>query len=117
MPHNRKTRKVRGSIRDNSRNLSVRMTEEQYQRLRQYMKLTRLNSTAYFCSLIRGDDFRGRSPKLNHALHTSVNMIYSNVRQIARHQYAKKLDTEAVAKLDFLMDKLCEEVYLLAAQK
>ena len=117
MPHNRKTRKVRVSTRDYSRNLSVRMTEEQYQRLRQYMKLTRLNSTAYFCSLIRGDDFRGRSPKLNHALHASVNMIYSNVRQITRHRYAKDLDAKTVSKLDFLMDKLCEEVYLLAAQK
>ena len=93
------------------------MTEEQYQRLRQYMKLTRLNSTAYFCRLIRKDDFKGRSPKLNHALHASVNIIYSNVRQITRHRCAKDLDAETVAKLDFLMDKLCEEVYLLAAQK
>ena len=117
MLHNRKTRKVRGSIRDNSRNLSVRMTEEQYRRLQRYMELTRLKSTAYFCRLIHGNDFKGRSPKLSHALHTSVNMIYSNVRQITRHQYAKKLDTEAVVKLDFLMDKLCEEVYLLAGQK
>ena len=117
MRHNQKNRKVRSSTRDYSRNLSVRITEEQYQRLQQYLKLTRMNSTAYFCRLIQENDFKGRSPKLNHALHTSVNMIYSNVRQITRHQYAKKLDTEAVAKLDFLMDKLCEEVYLLAAQK
>ena len=117
MRHNKKTRKVRGSTRDYSRNLSVRMTEEQYQRLRQYMKLTRLNSTAYFCCLIRGDNFRGRSPKLNHALHASVNMIYSNMRQITRHRYAKDLDAKTVAKLDFLMDKICEEIYLLATQK
>ena len=117
MLHNQKTRKVRGSTRDYSRSLSVRMTEEQYQRLRKYMKLTRLNSTAYFCHLIREDDFKGHSSKLNHALHASVNIIYSNVRQITRHRYAKNLDAEAVAKLDFLMDKLCEEVYLLAAQK
>ena len=115
MLHNRKTRKVRGPIRDNSRRFC--MTEEQYRRLQRYMELTRLKSTAYFCRLIHGNDFKGRSPKLSHALHTSVNMIYSNVRQITRHQYAKKLDTEAVAKLDFLMDKLCEEVYLLAGQK
>ena len=93
------------------------MTEKQYQRLQQYMGMTRLGSTAYFCRLIQGNEFKGRSPKLNHALHTSVNMIYSNVRQITRHRYAKNLDAEAVAKLDFLMDKLCEEVYLLAAQK
>ena len=117
MRHNQKNRKVRSSTRDYSRNLSVRMTEEQYQRLQQYMKLTRMNSTAYFCRLIQGDDFRGRSPKLNHALHASVNMIYSNVRQITRHRYAKDLDAETVAKLDFLMDKICEEIYLLAAQK
>ena len=93
------------------------MTEEQYQRLQQYMKLTRMNSTAYFCRLIQGDDFRGRSPKLNHALHASVNMIYSNVRQITRHRYAKDLAAETVAKLDFLIDKICEEIYLLATQK
>jgi hypothetical protein len=117
MWHNQKNRKVRGSTRDYSRNLSVRMTEKQYQRLQQYMGMTRLGSTAYFCRLIRGDGFRGRSPELNHALHASVNMIYSNVRQITRHRYAKDLDAETVAKLDFLMDKLCEEVYLLAAQK
>ena len=117
MRHNKKTRKVRGSTRDYSRNLSVRMTEEQYQRLRQYMKLTRLKSTAYFCRLIRGDNFRGRSPKLNHALHASVNMIYSNVRQITRHQRAGRMDAEAVSKLLFLTDKLCEEVYLLSSQK
>ena len=40
MLHNRKTRKVRGPIRDNSRNLSVRMTEEQCRRLQRYMELT-----------------------------------------------------------------------------
>ena len=117
MRHNRKPRKARVSTRDYSRNLSVRMTEEQYQRFQRYMGMTRLNSTAYFCRLIRRDDFRGRSPKLNHALHASVNMIYSNVRQITRHRYAKDLDAETVAKLDFLMDKICEEIYLLATQK
>ena len=93
------------------------MTEKQYQRLQRYMEMTRLGSTAYFCCLIQGNEFTGRSSKLNHALHASVNMIYSNVRQITRRQYAKDLDSEAVVKLNFLMDKLCEEVYLLAAQK
>ena len=93
------------------------MTEEQYQRLQQYMKLTRMNSTAYFCRLIQGDDFRGRSPKLNHALHASVNMIYPNVKQITRHQRARGMDAEAVSKLLFLTDKLCEEIYLLSSQK
>ena len=110
-------RKVRSPMRDYSRNLSVRMTEQQYQCLRQYMKLTHLNSTAYFCRLIQGNDLMGRFPKLNRAMHTSVNMIYSNVQQISRHQSAKGMDADAVAKLVFLMDKLCEEIYLLASQK
>lgn len=79
MRHNRKMRKVRVSTRDYSRNLSVRMKEEQYQRLQRYMGMTRLCSTAYFYRLIREDNFKGHSPKLNHALHASLNMIYSNV--------------------------------------
>ena len=102
---------------DNSRNLSVRMTEEQYQSLRRYMNLTKLGSTNYFRKLIYGDAFKGHSKDLNHALHASVNMIYSNVRQMTRHQCAKDMDAEAVAKLDFLIDKICEEIYLLATQK
>ena len=117
MLHNRKTRKVHGSTRDYSRSLSVRMTEEQYQRLQRYMGMTRLHSTTYLCRLIQGGEFKGRSPKLNHALHASVNMIYSNVKQITRHQRARGMDAEAASKLLFLTDKLCEEVYRLAAQK
>jgi len=109
--------KARTPKKDYSKNLSVRMTEEQYQRLQQYMKLTRLKSTAYFCRLIRGNNFKGRSPELNRAMHTSVNKIYSNMRQISRHQRAKEMDAEAVGNLAFLMDKLCEEIYLLAGQK
>ena len=113
----RKGRKVRQPMRDYSRNFSVRMTEEQYQRLQRYMGMTRLNSTAYFCRLIQENAFKGRSPKLNHALHASVNMIYSNANQISRHQRAKNMDAEAVGKLTFLMDKLCEEIYLLSSQE
>lgn len=117
MRNNRKLKKTHSSTRDYSRNLSVRMTEEQYRQLQRYMALTSLNSTSYFRGLIQGNDFKGRSPKLNHALHTSVNMIYSNVRQILRHQRAKEMDAETVGKMAFLMDKLCEEVYLLSNQK
>ena len=117
MLHNRKTRKVRRPTRDNSKNLSVRMTEEQYQRLQQYMGLTRLTSTAYFCRLINKTKFIGFSRELNHAMHTGVNMIYSNVKQISRHQRARDMDADAVVKLLFLTDKLCEEIYLLSSQK
>ena len=68
-------------------------------------------------ALFFGNEYKGHSPKLNRALHTSVNMIYSNVNQISRHQRAKNMDAEAVGKLTFLMDKLCEEIYLLSSQK
>lgn len=104
-------------MRDYSRNLSVRMTEEQYQRLQRYMGMTRLNSTAYFCRLIQENNFKGHSPKLNRAMHAGVNKIYSNVLQISRHQRVREIDAEAEAKMVFLMDKLCEEIYLLANQK
>ncbi len=61
--------------------------------------------------------YRDTTPKLNHAMHAGVNKIYSNVLQISRHQRAREMDAEAVAKMVFLMDKLCEEIYLLANQK
>lgn len=117
MSHNRNSRKIRGTMRDNGRNISIRMTEEQYQRLRLYMKLTRLTSTAYFCRLIHGDTLKGHSPELNRAMHASVNMMYSNVRQITRHQRAKDLDSDTAERLLFLADRLCEEIYLLSSQK
>ena len=100
-------------MRDNSRNISIRMTEEQYQRLQRYMELTRLTSTTYFRRLIHGNTPKGYSQKLN----ASVNMIYSNVRQIGRHRRAKDLDAETTKKVFFLADRLCEEIYLLSSQK
>lgn len=109
--------KPRGPMRDNSKNISVRMTEEQYQRLRRYMALTRLPITTYFRKLIRGDGLRERAFQLQRPLHAGVNMIHSNVMQIARCPCVKELDAEAVAKLRFLEDKLCEEIYLLTAQE
>lgn len=117
MLHNRKTRKVRSPIRDNSRNISIRMTEEQYQRFQRYMKLTRLTSTTYFRHLIHGNTVKGRSPKLNRAMHTGVNMIYSNMQQITRHQRAKNLDATTTEKLFFIADRLCEEIYLLSSHR
>lgn len=113
----RKTRKVRGPMRDNSRSLSVRMTEGQHQRLITYLNLTRLNSTTYFRNLIHGNCLRGRSKELNYAMHASVNKIHSNVQQILRHQKAGELDSRAVSQMRFLADKLCEEAYLLSRRE
>lgn len=109
--------KPRGPMRDNSRNISVRMTEEQYRRLQRYRNLIHIRSTIYFRHLIYGNRLKGRSNELHRAMHASLNKIYSNVQQIARHQRATELDADAVAQMRFLMDKLCEEVYLLASQQ
>lgn len=117
MRHKRLKVRPRGPMRDNSRNISVRMTEEQYRRLQRYLALTHLRSTVYFRHLIHGNDLKGRSNELNHAMHASLNKVYSNVRQIVRHQRAGELDADTVAKIRFLTDKLCEEMYLLAGQK
>lgn len=106
-----------GPVRDNSKSLSVRMTEEQYQRLQRYMGLTHLPVTTYFRKLICGDSMRENASHLQHLLHTEINMLHSNAQQIAYCQRAKKMDAEAVARLLFLINKLCEEVYLLTAQK
>lgn len=107
----------RKPMRDNSRNLSVRMTEMEYQQLQRYLKLTRLSSTTYFRHLIHGDGVKARSGELDHALHASLSKIYSNVHQIIRRRRAGELDGVSTAKARYLLDKLCEEIYLLAGQK
>mgnify|MGYP000820620327 FL=1 len=52
MRHKRKKPLPRGKLRDNSKSISVRMTEEQFQRLERYRELTRLPVTTYFRKLI-----------------------------------------------------------------
>lgn len=113
----RKTHNVRGPMRDNSRNPSIRMIEDQYQRLRRYLDLIHLNSTTYFRNLIHGNRLKGRTKELNHAMHASTNKIHSNVQQILRHQKSVKLDGRAVSQMRFLADKLCEETYLLSRRE
>ena len=109
--------KPRGPLRDNSRSLSIRMTEEEYQLLQSSLKLTRMRSSIYFRHLIWEDHLKGRSQDLNHALHASLNKIYSNVRQMTRHQRAQELDMDSVRRIEFLMDALCEEIYLLTSHQ
>ena len=109
--------KKRGPVRDNSRNIAVRMTEEQYQRLQRYMNLTYHGITLYFRKLIQGKRITGNARELERTMHNGVNMIHSNVQQIAYCQRAKDLDAESVQKLLCLADKLCEEVFLLSCQK
>ena len=117
MPHNRKPPTKRATVRDNSRNIAVHMTEEQFQRLERYRKMTRHGVTLYFRKLICGDRLLAHSTELSRVMHKGVNMIHSNVQQIARCPQAKTMDEESVKKLLFLADKLCEEVYLLSCQE
>ena len=107
----------RAPVCDNSRNIAVHMTEEQFQRLERYRKMTRHGVTLYFRKLICGDRLLAHSKELSRVMHKGVNMIYSNVRQIVRCPQAKAMDEESVRKLLFLADKLCEEVYLLSCQE
>lgn len=104
-------------VRDNSRNIAVHMTEDQYQRLQRYMRMTRVGSTVYFRKLIAGEKFEAGSPELNRIMHKGVNMIHSNAQQIARCEWARMMDDETVRQMLFLADKLCEEVYLLSCQE
>ena len=59
MRRNGKTPAQRTSTRDYSRNIAVHMTEEQYQRLERYRKMTRHSVTTYFRKLIDGDRLLG----------------------------------------------------------
>ena len=104
-------------MRDNSCSLSVRMTEEQYQRLCRYLSITRFPVTTYFRKLIKETTIHARMPRQKIDPHPAVNHIYSNIRQIARCPKARELAPEQIAQLEFLADKLCEECFLLSTQQ
>ena len=67
--------------------------------------------------MIDGDRLLAHSGELSRSMYGGVNMIHSNVRQIARCPQSDAMDEESVKKLLFLADKLCEEVYLLSCQE
>ena len=104
-------------MRDNSCFLSVRMTEEQYQRLCRYLAVTRLLVTTYFRKLIQGGTIRTRMSRQKLDPHPAVNHIYFNIRQITLCPRARALAPEQIAQLEFLADKLCEEGFLLSTQQ
>ena len=104
-------------MRDNSRSLSIRMTEEQHRHLRRYLALTGLPVTTYFRKLIRGEPIRVRLTRFGLNPYSGVNHICSNVRQIARCPRGRELAPDAVEQLEFLAGLLCEEIYLLDRQE
>lgn len=104
-------------MRDNSRNIAIHMTQEQFRRLERYRKMTRHGVTLYFRKRICGDRLLAHSTELSRVMHKGVNMIHSNGRQIARCPQSKAMDEESVRRLLFLADKLCEEMYLPSCQE
>ena len=101
MRRKRKKPLPRGKLRDNSKSISVRMTEEQFQRLERYRELTRLPVTTYFRKLIAESE--------------EVNKIDSNIRQILRNPRAKELDREAADRIRFLLEHILEQAYHINA--
>ena len=110
-------RKKRGPMRDNSHNLAVRMTEEQYQQLQRFMALTHLLVTTYFRHLITGFRITANAIPLERKLYAESNMIYSNVRQIARNPRAKELGDTQVKQMLFMEKKLSEQLYLIMSKQ
>ncbi len=110
-------RKKRGPMRDNSRNLAVRMTETQFQQLQRFMALTHLPVTTYFRHLITGYRITANSIPLERKLYAEINKIYSNIHQIARNPRARELGDEQVKQMLFLEKKLGEQLYLIMSKQ
>ena len=109
----RKQQKIRprGKMRDNSKSISVRMTEEQFQRLTRYLELTRLPVTTYFRKLIAENRSREKPNPVNRRLYAEVNMICSNLQQILRNPAAVELDRDAVRQIRFLRERMLDQVF------
>lgn len=115
MRHKRKKPLPRGKLRDNSKSISVRMTEEQFLRLERYRELTRLPVTTYFRKLIAESEIVERPSRIRFRLHEEVNKIDSNIRQILRNPRAKELDREAADRIRFLLEHILEQAYHINA--
>ena len=109
----RKHKKIRsrGKMRDNSKSISVRMTEEQFQRLTRYLELTRLPVTTYFRKLIAENSSREKPNPANRRLYAEINMICSNLQQILRNPDAVKLDRDAVKQIQFLRERMLDQIF------
>ena len=103
MRRKRRKPRPRGKLRDNSKNISVRMTEEQFQRLERYRELARLPVTTYFRKLIAESEIMERPSRIRFRLYEEVNKIDSNIRQILRNPRAKEVDREAADRIRFLL--------------
>ena len=109
----RKQQKIRprGKMRDNSKSISVRMTEEQFQRLTRYLELTRLPVTTYFHKLIAENSSQEKPNPANRRLYAETNIICSNLQQIMRNPDAVKLDRDAVKQIQFLRERMLDQIF------
>ena len=115
MRHKRKKPLPRGKLRDNSKSISVRMTEEQFLRLERYRELTRLPVTTYFRKLISESEIMERPSRVRFRLYEEVNKIDSNIRQILRNPRAEELDREATDGIRLLLEHILEQAYHINA--
>ena len=115
MRHKRSKVRPQGDLRDNSKNISVRMTEEQFQRLESYRNLTRLPVTTYFRKLIAESEIMERPSRVRFRLYEEVNKIDSNIRQILRNPRAEELDREATDGIRLLLEHILEQAYHINA--
>lgn len=92
--------------KDNSRYITIRLNDEQYELLRELMAKTTLPQTTLLRTLIDGKPLHINFHEKGFSLYTESNMIYSNVRQIARNEMAWAMDGESVRWLQFLADKM-----------
>ena len=110
MRHKQQKIRPRGKMRDNSKSISVRMTEEQFQRLTRYLELTRLPVTTYFRKLIAENSSREKPNPANRRLYAETSMICSNLQQILRNPAAVELDRDAVRQIQFLRERMLDQI-------
>ena len=115
MRHKRKKPLPRGKLRDDSKSISVRMTEEQFLRLERYRELTRLPVTTYFRKLIAESEIMERPSRVRFRLYEEVNKSDSNIRQILRNPRAEELDREATDGIRLLLEHILEQDYHINA--
>ena len=113
----RKPRKKRGPMKDISRNLAVRMTDEQYELLKRYMDLTNLRITVYFHHLITGYQITARSLDLARPIYYEDNKIYQNLMQLSRNPRANQIGAEQLQIALLLWKKISHETYLLTSME
>ena len=104
----------RGPVRDNSRNLAVRMGWDDFQRLQRYEAASGLPPTTYFRKLITEEQICSRPDESVRGLHNANNMIYSNMEQILRAARRSGMQSDTLAELRLLLGELSEEVSKLA---